>query len=131
MLIPRQLLAVFMDALEQIQERRFFQTERGYQGELLAESRKRLKHAAFPGDPVEEQEYQKRLQPHGIKISPDIIIHIPFERGLAERRDEGNFVAIKLKRHANKTEAQEAFANLAQLKEVLQYPLTGLHQHRL
>ena len=85
--ISSQLLAVFIDALERIQEPRFFQTERGYQGELLAELRTRLADAAFPGDPVVEQEYQKRIRLHGIKIRPDIIIHTPFERGCTERRD--------------------------------------------
>jgi hypothetical protein len=60
----------------------------------------------------------------GLRFAPDIIIHIPYERGLTERRDEGNFVAIELKRHANEADAQKAFANLSRMKEVLEYPLT-------
>lgn len=29
----------------------------------------------LPDDPVIQQEYQKRLRHHGIKIRPDIIVH--------------------------------------------------------
>jgi hypothetical protein len=111
-------------ALESIREPRFFRTERGYQGELVGELRERLGEAGFPGDPVVEQEYQKRIRTHGIRIRPDIIIHIPFERGLAEFPDSGNFVAIELKWRATKTTARAALANLARIREALKYPLT-------
>jgi hypothetical protein len=114
----KQFLAQLRQALESIREQRFFQ------GELIAELRRRLKDAAFPGNPVVEQEYQKTIPSHGIRIRPDIIIHIPFERGLVERRDKGNFVAIELKRRATAKKAQEAFGNLTQLKATLQYPVT-------
>ena len=69
-----------------ITEPRFFATERGFQGELLAELRARLHEAYFPGDPVVEQEYQKRMREHDIRIRPDLIVHIPFERGLTRVR---------------------------------------------
>lgn len=117
-------LALLLQALESVREERFFQDERGFQGALLQELSKRMAHGAFPGDPIIEQEYQKRLPLHGIKIRPDIIIHVPFERGLAEERDEGNFVAMELKRRASAKGARAAFANLAQMKKALKYPLT-------
>lgn len=119
-----EFLRQMQDALHSICEERFFQTERGFQGELLAELRKRLRQAAFPGDPVVEQEYQKTLPHHGLRIRPDLIVHIPFERGMAEGRDEGNFVAVELKLRATAEEAADAFNNLVLLKEILHYPLT-------
>ena len=106
----RGFIAAIEEALGAIDEPRFFKTERGYQGELLAELRPRLKKAGFPGDPVVEQEYQKRIKAHRLKIRPDLIIHIPFERGKTEARTEGNFVAIEIKR--DKNDVETAFENL-------------------
>ena len=119
-----RFLALLRQALESIREKRFFQDERGFQGALLQELSQRLAHGAFPGDPIIEQEYQKRLALHKIRIRPDIIIHVPFERGVADGRDEGNFVAMELKRRATVKKAKEAFANLAEMKKALKYPLT-------
>ena len=50
-----RFLRILREALEAITEPRFFATERGFQGELLAELRARLHEAYFPGDPVVEQ----------------------------------------------------------------------------
>jgi hypothetical protein len=111
-------------ALESIREPRFYETERGFQGELLVQLVNRLKDAEFPGDPIVEQEYQKTMPAHGINIRPDIVIHIPFERGLARQREEGNFVAIELKLRSTENEARGDFANLEQMHERLHYPLT-------
>jgi hypothetical protein len=119
-----QFLTLLRDALESIREPRFFETERGFQGELLIQMGKRIKHAELPGDPIVEQEYQKTIPLHRLKIRPDIIVHIPFERGKVERRDEGNFVAMELKLRATENEARGDFANLVQMREVLGYPLT-------
>jgi hypothetical protein len=57
-------------------------------------------------------------------IRPDIIIHVPFERGVTESREEGNFVAMELKRRATDKTATGAFTNLAKMKKALKYPLT-------
>jgi hypothetical protein len=119
-----QFLALLTEALEAIKEPRFYDTERGYQGELLAELRSRIVFAGLPGDPVVEQEYQKTLPQHGLTIRPDIIIHIPFDRGVTGSRREGNFVAVELKRRGSKQQVEDAFENLRQIKEVLDYPLT-------
>jgi hypothetical protein len=96
----------------------------GFQGALLQEPSKRLANAAFPRNPIIEQEYQKRLPLHKIRIRPDIIIHVPYERDCLEERDEGNFVAMELKRRATGKRVKDAFANLAQMKKELKYPLT-------
>jgi hypothetical protein len=120
----QEFLTLLREALENVHEQRFFQDERGFQGALLQELGQRVAQAAFPGDPIIEQEYQKRLPLHKIRIRPDIIVHIPFDRGVAEERSEGNFVAIELKRRATAKRAKEAFASLVQMKNKLKYPLT-------
>jgi hypothetical protein len=120
----KKFLTLLRQALENIRDERFFQDERGFQGALLQELSKMVAHGAFPGDPIIEQEYQKRLPQHKIRNRPDIIIHVPFERGVAEGRDEGNFVAMELKRRATPKTANGAFADLATMKETLKYPLT-------
>jgi hypothetical protein len=119
-----RFLAMLRQALEGISEEQFFRDERGFQGALLQEISRRLPRGVLPEDPIIQQEYQKRLPMHGIRIRPDIIIHVPFERGVAEGRDEGNFVAMELKRRATAKKAKGAFANLAQMKKALKYPLT-------
>lgn len=119
-----EFLALFQQALAAIKEPRFFATERGYQGALISELKSRIAEADFPDDPIVEQEYQKTLPNHGINIRPDIIIHIPFERGLNQRRDQGNFVAIEMKRQSTAADAEADFASLTLLKERLGYPIT-------
>jgi hypothetical protein len=47
---------------------RFFETERGYQGELLAELRAALLMLGLPGDAIVEQEYQKTFPKHRITV---------------------------------------------------------------
>jgi hypothetical protein len=115
-------LAMMQEALEAIREPRFFETERGYQGELLAMLHARLAQAGFPGNPIIEQEYQKRLADHRITIRPDLIIHVPFDRGATEHRRDGNFVAIEIKRKS--ADVEEAFESLRKIRETLDYPLT-------
>lgn len=110
------------EALEAVREPRFFQNERGYQGELLAMLRARLPEAGFDGDPIIEQEHQKRFSAHKINIRPDLLIHIPFERGSTECRMQGNFVAIEIKRRS--ADVKEAFESLRKISEALDYALT-------
>ncbi len=119
-----QFLALLQQSLENIREPRLFETERGFQGELLANLRHRLEFVALPGAPIVEQEYQKTIPVHGLNFRPDIIVHIPFERGKVERRDQGNFVAMELKLRSSENEAREDFAKLEQMQKVLGYPLT-------
>lgn len=78
----------------------------------------------FPGDPIVEQEYQKRFQLHGINIRPDLIVHIPFDRGTARTRADRDFVAVELKRRATKKGACSDFESLELIKNRLGYPLT-------
>jgi len=115
-------LAVMQEALEAIREPRFFKSERGFQGQLLAMLQARLPEAGFPGDPIIEQEHQKRMRAHKIKIRPDLIIHIPFERGTTKHRRSGNFVAIEIKRRS--ANVPKAFESLRKISEALDYWLT-------
>ena len=121
---PERFLPILQQALGNIREARSFEDERGFQGALLQELARQLERGVAPDDPIIEEEYQKRIPAHGIRKRPDIIVHVPFDRGQVERRDQENFVAIELKRRASAKKAREAFGNLVSMAEVLKYPLT-------
>ena len=67
------MVKIIVESLRCVRAARFFETERGYQGEFLAELRVKLPHAGLPGDAIVEQEYQKRLPAHGVKVRPDVM----------------------------------------------------------
>lgn len=119
-----QFLSIFRDSIQAITDERYFSTERGYQGQLLAELNSKLNiEQIFPGNPIVEQEYQKTLDNHGITIRPDIIIHTPYERRIHENRRAGNLIVIQIKREASNDEAKEDFDKLDLMFEKLDYPL--------
>lgn len=109
-------------AINGITAPRFYETERGYQGALLAELTRTLPDWA-PPNVIIEQEYQKRCGAHGIKIRPDIVIHEPFNEAIHGSRMEGNFVAFELKLNATATAAFEDFTSLAAMTIELNYPM--------
>ena len=119
----------FVDILKasilSITNERYFSTERGYQGQLLGELIKRKPdiEQIFPNDPNIEQEYQKNLDEHGIAKRPDIIIHIPYERGMYQNRKYGNSVVIQLKLRASESKAKEDFNKIDLMFEKLDYPI--------
>lgn len=115
------VVPIIVEALKSIRNPRFFDTERGYQGELLAELRIRLPDTGLPGDAIVEQEYQKRIPEHGINVRPDIIIHVPTLEGCSRR--QGNFVVFELNLRAGAAESEEDFANLDAVLAALDYPL--------
>ena len=115
------MIPMIMECLRSVRRARFFETERGYQGELLAALHARLPRAAMPGDAIVEQEYQKRLPDHGIRVRPDIIIHIPVLAG--GNRLQGNFAVFELKLRAGHAEAREDFVKLDPVFGALDYPL--------
>ena len=120
----RQFLSFLREALYSISEPRLFRSERGYQGALLSELQARLtKRFLWPGNPIVEQEYQKRARDHGLTIRPDVIIHIPYERGRVSRRTHGNYAVIELKRRASREDALEDFHKLSQMCLLLDYPI--------
>jgi hypothetical protein len=114
------ITAILCEALAAISVSRFFETERGFQGELLVQLRNRLK---LSDTAIVEQEYQKRLIAHGLKNRPDIIIHEPFNPEIHGSRTDGNIAVIELKLNASPQEAAEDFHSLAAMLQVLQYPI--------
>jgi hypothetical protein len=120
MMTPEVLLSSVRESLAAIRQPRFFETECGYQGQLLVQldARLRLSNAA-----IVEQEYQKQAQTHGLNIRPDIIIHEPFDPERHHTRADGNFAVLELKRRASPTDAFGDFQNLAQMLDVLRYRL--------
>lgn len=109
------------DSLAGITQPRFYETERGFQGEFLAGLRRALPTIGLPGDAVVEQEYQKRLRDHGITVRPDIIVHVPTLVGGDRRLD--NFAVFELKLAARAASAMEDFDSLDCVLAALNYPL--------
>jgi len=116
-----EMLKLVLDSVSSIKEKKLFKTERGYQGELLAEIHSRLKGQEWAGDPILEQECQKRLGLHGLTIRPDLIIHIPFERGNVKERKDGNFCVIELKLRASQRDIQDDLKKLSDMCNLLRY----------
>lgn len=117
------LLSHIRNALAAISTPRFFETERGYQGALLAQLEQRIPKELLPEGTIIEQEYQKRLEQHGLSIRPDIVIHEPFDTRRHKDRAEGNIAVIELKLNATSLQAADDFANLCAMIRVLRYPL--------
>jgi hypothetical protein len=120
-LLYDRIISTVTQSLAAISDPRFYESERGFQGQLLAELIQRLPSSLIPSQPIVEQEYQKNLQRHGIRIRPDLIIHVPTPQG--GDRTRGNYVAIELKLNANSKSVLGAFSNLSLLMERLSYPL--------
>ncbi|MBK7664281.1 MAG: hypothetical protein IPJ21_12180 [Sterolibacteriaceae bacterium] len=120
MIPPDDVLRGVRDALASITAPRFFQTERGYQGALLAQLHQRL---LLSDDAIVEQEYQKQAGQHGLTIRPDIIVHEPFDPARHHARTEGNVAVIELKLRATAADALGDFQSLRSMLEVLRYPL--------
>lgn len=108
------------DALAAITAPRLFQTERGYQGALLAQLHVQLR---LPDHTIVEQEYQKQAGQHGLTIRPDIVVHEPFDSERHRARTEGNVAVIELKLRATAAEALADFRSLRSMLDVLHYPL--------
>ena len=119
-------LDTFRDSIRAITDSRYFLTERGYQGQLIAEMESRTNiEQIFLGNAIFEQEYQKTLKNHGINIRPDIILHVPYEKGIYHNRRSGNLVVIQVKLKASVGKAREDFDKLDLMfdKDKLDYPL--------
>ncbi len=111
-------------AISRIREPRLFSTERGYQGHLAAELDKLLEGEPNSiARPLIEEEYQKTADIHGITLRPDIIVHIPFERGVSPTRQHDNHLVILLNLAAKQKEAGKDFTSLETICSVLHYPV--------
>jgi hypothetical protein len=114
------LIPLIAECLQRIEHSRFFETERGFQGEFLANLRAVIHTGDVREDVIVEQEYQKRLKEHGITLRPDIIVHVPTPKG-GDRR-EGNLVVLQFKLRGDQDKAQEDFENLDAILQALNYP---------
>ena len=111
-------------ALQAIREPDLYETERAYQGALLAEIRARLdQDPIWPGSPLVEQEYEKNAAAQGVDVRPDVIIHYPFDRGVFEHHGQGNYAVLELRRRAGKQTALRDYAKLNTLCTVLDYAM--------
>lgn len=118
-----RLLVALTQALQSIRNPDYFSDERGFQGELYAELRQRLSDIEVARGATLRQEYQKKLEQHGLTIRPDIILHEPFDPNVHRGRNEGNHVVIELKRRASRATAYKAMSSLISMIDVLNYPL--------
>lgn len=120
-----KFLEGFAKAIKSIKDKRYFSTERGYQGQLITELANRIsiKTIFDNNNVILEQEYQKTLKSHGISFRPDIILHVPYESGLYSNRQSGNYAVIQLKLRASPTKAREDFRKLDSMFAKLDYPL--------
>ena len=116
------LYSIIRSSLLDIDEPRLFQTERGYQGQLQAQLANRIHGELLTAqDLLVESEYQKSMRRHGLRIRPDLVIHVPYERGETPTRRDGNYAAIELKLRARAAAAHDAFGNLDEILTKLNY----------
>jgi hypothetical protein len=80
----QDLICTIANALKSVKNTRFFTSERGFQGQFHAELENLFRERdLIPNQAIIDEEYQKTIPNHGISHRPDLIIHIPFENGLA------------------------------------------------
>ena len=119
-----KVIDLIRQSLVAVTEPRFYLTERGFQGAFQTELRMHLnQNPIWQGDPIIEEEYQKRINPHGLRLRPDIIIHVPFERQNYQTRTQGNFVAFALKKNAYRSKALQDYHKLSDMIRILHYQL--------
>lgn len=119
----KELLTVITEALTSVTDPHYYEDERGFQGEFYAQLRMRMGKIALPQGALLREEYQKRLEEHGLRIRPDIILHEPFDPARHRGRDEGNHAVMELKRRATSGTAADAFTNLVAMIDALNYPI--------
>jgi len=118
------IIETIIEALKHMDSLRFFKTERGFQGRFACALYEIFDAKnIFQDDTIIEEEYQKRIKPHGTRLRPDLIIHVPVESGHSNSRTENNFVVFAFKKQTNKDRAKEDFEKLNELFEKLKYPL--------
>lgn len=110
-------------ALRTITTPRFYQNEHGFQGELLVQLKQAIPADFLPDEAIIEQEHQKKLKVHGLRIRPDIIVHEPYDEHYHGSRRDGNHAVIEIKRAASQKDAIDDFASLISMIEILDYPL--------
>jgi hypothetical protein len=110
-----------LTAARQVVHSRVFENERGYKGALAEHLMGLLGGGVYPGDLIVEEEYQKRVRAHGLRIRPDIIIHRPAAAGENRRLD--NHAVVLLKRAATRRRAERDFFDLNAIINALDYAM--------
>ena len=119
------MVELVIEALGGVRNSRFFETERGYQGDLIANLKRVLDahqseyEILDMNEVIVEQEYQKTLERHGLRYRPDIIVHRP-ATGDGDVR-EGNVCILECKLEATVHQARQDFRKMDQFFEVLHY----------
>ena len=117
-----QIMKATYEALLSVTNIRFFETERGYQGEFVSHLRNNLFQRGIVNDHVIlEEEYQKQYV-HNTHLRPDIILHIPREASGAIPQ-ENNFAVWALKLRATPKKARDDLEKLETMFTQLNYPL--------
>jgi hypothetical protein len=120
--VESMVLQATGEALHEVREQRFFQSERGYHGRFYCALQVALNRSGLLKDGVIlEMEYQKSSR-HGISQRPDIVLHVPAEVS-GGSVVENNLAVFALKRRASVEEAREDFAKLDEMCECLRYGL--------
>ena len=118
----QEIVNATIASLLSISVRRFFKSERGYQGIFYCKLYDELeKYGLVNEDQIVEMEYQKSSR-HSISQRPDIIYHIPIEHSGANV-DENNFAVWALKASASLTSAEADFYKLEEMFDRLKYPI--------
>ncbi|HOE93333.1 MAG TPA: hypothetical protein PLK11_04165 [Methanofastidiosum sp.] len=118
-----KILEMTIEAFKKINKKRFYKSERGYQGRLLCALYFLMDEVnIFSEDTIIEQEYQKGTSSHGTTQRPDIIIHVPVEHSGA-RITENNYVVYALKKNTSDIDAQDDFNKLDDMFNRLNYEL--------
>ena len=129
-IMKKHIIEATIEALKSIRNPRYFNNERGYQGEFYCALRKQLaeravigldKHDTIIGDIILDMEYQKRGV-HRTQQRPDIILHKP-AKVTNTSVDENNFAVWALKRKCRCPKAKKDFTKLNEMFRNLNYPL--------
>lgn len=111
-----------IDILKNISNKRFFRTERGYQGKLISAIEQLIQETEiFRKETIVEQEHQKTIKHHRINQRPDIIVHIPIEANLTNDPTRNNYYVIALKLNGNGIAAVEDYKKLNDMFRYLNY----------
>lgn len=116
------IIQLTIQALLNLDDDTYFSDERVYQGGLLCQLNFLWDQRIFPKNKIRiQQERQKNIPAHNLRLRPDIVIHIPTVKGQSTRKD--NFCVYALKRAASQKEAMNDFSKLEEFFVKLNYPL--------
>ncbi len=118
----QSFIEIIINALKEIKSPRFFNTERGFQGEFKSALGKiLLEQNIFPDEAIIEEEYQKSLKFHGIRQRPDLVIHVPVISSHFNNRKENNYIVFAFKLSGDKNKVMKDLEKLEEMIDKLSY----------